>query len=244
MNPIPNAIRRYFSRTHTLLYSYLISLPLLILYEVLIVISQPDPSSVVRISIDVWIKQLFHYVGYNALSITLLLAALVGLIIFLRDRKQLRKVRSHYFLGMILESVLYAVILALLISSFLANILQMIPPDSVSELSTLQQVALSLGAGLYEELFFRVLLIFILHRVFLLIFSQSWQSYVAAVLLGAVIFSLAHYTGTLGDPFTLGSFFYRFLFGVALNAIYVLRGFGLAAWTHASYDIMVVAFLQ
>jgi membrane protease YdiL (CAAX protease family) len=146
-------------------------------------------------------------------------------------------------MGMLLEAVLYAILLAVLISTFLANTFQLIPPTAVEELPVLQQIALSLGAGLYEELFFRVFLIFVLFRIFKFIFSKKLQSYAAAVLVGALIFSLAHYTGSLGDPFTLGSFLFRFLFGVALNVIYVTRGFGVTAWTHAFYDIMVVAFL-
>jgi hypothetical protein len=47
----------------------------------------------------------------------------------------------------------------------------------------------------------------------------------------------------MGDAFTMGSFLYRFLFGLILNGIYVWRGFGVAAWTHAIYDIMVITFM-
>ena len=32
-------------------------------------------------------------------------------------------------------------------------------------------------------------------------------------------------------------------FGLALNVLYLLRGFGIAAWTHALYDVMVLVFL-
>jgi len=62
--------------------------------------------------------------------------------------------------------------------------------------------------------------------------------------LSALLFSAVHYIGSMGDAFTLGSFLYRFLFGLILNGIYVWRGFGVAAWTHAIYDIMVIAFLS
>ncbi|HEX7069526.1 MAG TPA: CPBP family glutamic-type intramembrane protease, partial [Rhodothermales bacterium] len=59
-------------------------------------------------------------------------------------------------------------------------------------------------------------------------------------LIGAIIFSAVHYTGPLGDPFTLSSFTFRFLFGLALNVLFLWRGFGVAAWTHALYDVFVV----
>ncbi|HYE57311.1 MAG TPA: CPBP family intramembrane glutamate endopeptidase, partial [Rhodothermales bacterium] len=55
----------------------------------------------------------------------------------------------------------------------------------------------------------------------------------------ALIFSAIHYVGPYGDPFTLPSFVFRALFGLALNAVYLLRGFGVAAWTHAIYDVLV-----
>jgi hypothetical protein len=55
-----------------------------------------------------------------------------------------------------------------------------------------------------------------------------------------VLFSGAHYVGPLGDSFALPSFTFRFLFGLALNVLFLWRGFGVAAWTHALYDVMVV----
>ena len=46
----------------------------------------------------------------------------------------------------------------------------------------------------------------------------------------------------MGDLFTLNSFTYRFIFGLILNGLYLARGFGVAAWTHALYDVMVITF--
>ena len=62
--------------------------------------------------------------------------------------------------------------------------------------------------------------------------------------LSAVLFSVVHYIGPMGDYFTLDSFLFRFLFGLILNGIYVTRGFGVAAWTHALYDVIIVTFFK
>src|SRR5699024_894203 len=97
-------IKRYFSDTNSLLYSYLISLPLLLLYEVLIFIAQPNSDHVVRISVDVWIKTLFSYFGQHVLSITLILVALIGIVILYRDRKKLSSLRASYFAAMLFEA--------------------------------------------------------------------------------------------------------------------------------------------
>ena len=53
----------------------------------------------------------------------------------------------------------------------------------------------------------------------------------------ALIFSAFHYVGALGDAFTVSSFVFRAIAGVAFSVLYVTRGFGVTAWTHALYDL-------
>ncbi|HKK45511.1 MAG TPA: CPBP family glutamic-type intramembrane protease [Balneolaceae bacterium] len=242
MSKFGDSIKHYFSSTQSLLYSYLISLPLLLLYEALLYLSQPDAHHVVRISVDVWIKTLFHYVGQDALSITLIFVALLGVFIIYRERNRLSSLRLSYFFTMLIEASFYAFLLALLITFTVNSLLQMVQTAPVEQLSMLQKMALSLGAGLYEELFFRVILVSALLFIFRKLLSNQIIAYALAMLLAAAIFSFAHYIGELGDPFTLGSFLFRLLFGLALNAIYIWRGFGMAAWTHAIYDLMVIVY--
>ncbi|MDZ7681349.1 MAG: CPBP family intramembrane glutamic endopeptidase [Fodinibius sp.] len=240
MTTFRESVSHYFTSTHSLLYSYLISLPLLLMYEILIFLAQPDTAQVVRISVDVWIKTLFSYIGPNVLSITLIFVALLGVVILYRERHRLSSLRLSYFMTMLIEAAIYAFVLALLISSAITGLLQMVQTSPIDSLSILQQLALSLGAGLYEELFFRVILVSGLLFLFKYFFTKKYAAYALAIVLAAIIFSLAHYIGALGDPFTMSSFLFRFLFGLALNAIYVWRGFGMAAWTHAIYDLMVI----
>ena len=242
MSDKPKTLTGYFRETNSLLYSYLISLPLLLLYEVLIFISQPDADHAVRISVDVWIKWLFSYFGNNVLSITLILVAFIGIVILYRERKKLRTLKTRYFIFMLIEACFYTFLLALLLSTFISALFQIMQPMTVESLSALQKIALSLGAGLYEELFFRVILVSGLLYIFKYFMSKQWLAYTLAMVVAALIFSWVHYIGALGDPFALSSFLFRFLFGLALNALYIWRGFGMAAWTHAIYDIMVVVY--
>ena len=242
MSNIQQSTKHYFSTTHTLLYSYLISLPLLLLYEVLIFLAQPDSEQVVRISVDVWIKTLFSYFGKDVLSITLILVALVGMVVLYRERKKLSSLKMSYFFTMLIEASFYAFFLALLINTTVSGLLQIVQSSPIESLTTLQQLALSLGAGIYEELFFRVILVSALLLIFKKVFSKKSVAFGSAILLAAIIFSLVHYVGAFGDPFTLSSLLFRFLFGLALNAIYLWRGFGMAAWTHAVYDLMIIAY--
>jgi hypothetical protein len=239
-----NAVKTYFTDTKNLLYSFLISLPLFLAYELLILISQPDASQIVRISVDSWFKSIFSILGVNTVSITLLVVAILGLFILYKEKEQLKKLRFRFFPLMIAESTLYAIIVTLVATFFVSMVFAISANDPIESLSGLQKFALSLGAGLYEELFFRVILVSVLILLFQKVFNnKKWASITAAVVLSAFLFSMVHYIGSMGDPFTISSFTYRFLFGLMLNAIYVWRGFGIAAWTHALYDLMVLFVL-
>lgn len=239
-----NAVKTYFTDTKNLLYSFLISLPLFLAYELLILISQPDASQIVRISVDSWFKSIFSILGVNTVSITLLVVAILGLFILYKEKEQLKKLRFRLFPLMIAESTLYAIFVTLVATFFVSMVFAISANDPIESLSGLQKFALSLGAGLYEELFFRVILVSVLILLFQKVFNnKKWASITAAVVLSAFLFSMVHYIGSMGDPFTISSFTYRFLFGLMLNAIYVWRGFGIAAWTHALYDLMVLFVL-
>jgi membrane protease YdiL (CAAX protease family) len=99
----------------------------------------------------------------------------------------------------------------------------------------------SLGAGLYEELLFRVILVSALDRVGRLLLGWSpWAAGAGATLLGAAIFSAFHYVGPYGDAFQLQSFVFRMIGGVFFSGLYLLRGFGVDAWTHALYDVFIL----
>jgi hypothetical protein len=60
-----------------------------------------------------------------------------------------------------------------------------------------------------------------------------------AVLIGALIFSAFHYIGPYRDELTHASFTFRTVAGVLFSGLYLLRGFGITAWTHALYDVFL-----
>ena len=63
---------------------------------------------------------------------------------------------------------------------------------------------------------------------------------IIAAIVGAFIFSAFHYIGPYGDPLQLQSFVFRMLSGLAFSALYLTRGFGITAWTHALYDAFLL----
>jgi hypothetical protein len=116
-------------------------------------------------------------------------------------------------------------------------------------------VVMSLGAGFYEELAFRVILFGIGAKVLVWLFARERVSLVgqgprltltafvvvvAWALAASAVFSVAHYLGLFGDRFELGSFVFRLILGLALTLIFTLRGFAAAVWAHALYDVWVL----
>src|SRR2546430_5591291 len=63
---------------------------------------------------------------------------------------------------------------------------------------------------------------------------------IAATVVGAGIFSAFHYLGPFGDRFQIYSFVFRMIAGLFFSALYLLRGFGITAWTHALYDVSLL----
>lgn len=242
----------YLKATRTSTYGFLAALPLFALYESLILFVNAESPSQIRVGADLWLKQLMAMFGGTGLFALGIPVLLIGIWVFIRERKTRPPIRLDWFGWLVGESAVYAVVVALLVSTVIGLIFSfhavsvpaMVVPVAIAQaadsLSTPMMLVLSIGAGLYEELVFRVVLVGGLFWILNKGMSKSWMAYAIAAIVGALLFSAVHYVGSMGDAFTLASFSFRFLFGLALNGIFLARGFGIAAWTHAIYDVLVV----
>ena len=104
----------------------------------------------------------------------------------------------------------------------------------------LQNFALSLGAGLFEEIIFRVLLLNLLFFLLSYVFKSKVTTAVISVLAASFLFSLSHYIGSMADSWQLYSFMFRWIAGMIFTVLYFMRGFAITAYTHALYDIWVL----
>jgi membrane protease YdiL (CAAX protease family) len=241
---MPTSISNYWRIARAPRYSLTFALPLLVAYEVLAFSLSGAEMTGVRNGADVLLKSLFLAMGGRD-GVVVFGALLVGGGAWLvwQDYRRWRSLDPRVLGVMAAESVVYALAFGVVASTLtgllpgLATILSFGAADSWS-LPT--QLMISLGAGIYEELLFRVILVsglaWLARRVL------GWSatgSGVFAVLVGAVIFSAFHYIGPYGDRLVLGSFTFRAVAGVLFSGLYLLRGFGVTAWTHALYDVFL-----
>lgn len=100
--------------------------------------------------------------------------------------------------------------------------------------------ASALGAGIYEEATFRLLVTGGAFYVALAIGLMRREAALLAVLIGALTFAAAHHLGAAGEPFGPAAFCFRVLAGVALGATCWFRSFAHAVYAHAAYDLLIL----
>ena len=157
-----------------------------------------------------------------------------------------RDLQPRFFAGMAAESFLLALLFGIFVGTLTARLLApfaIVPDGPLQSMGWATQLMVSLGAGIYEELLFRVVLVsalaFVGQRLLKL---RTVPAGVFAVITGAFIFSGFHYVGPYGDPLEAGSFVFRMIGGIVFSAMFLLRGFGITAWTHALYDVLLLVF--
>ncbi len=233
---------RYWRDSRAPRYSLLFALPLLLLYEALARLISGEMG--VRNGADVLLKSLFVvFGGRHGLTAFAVVLLGTGLILVVRDWKKSGAPQVGYFAGMLGESVLYATVFGGLTSVLTGLLLHGPRGLAIVQATSLNfptEIMVSLGAGIYEELLFRVVLVTALAK--LASAGFGWRPWVAgsfAAVVGALVFSAFHYIGPLGDTLTVGSFVFRMVAGLLLSGLFLLRGFGIAAWTHALYDVFL-----
>jgi Type II CAAX prenyl endopeptidase Rce1-like len=242
----PRRLAAYFAASRSPRYSVLFALPLLIGYEALAAAAARPGAGELRNGADALLRAAF-IAAAGARGPALLMGAIIlfGLGMVVRDlRKSRERPRLSTFAIMLGESALLAVLFGLVIGALTAQLmgsLHALALGQIEQSTWPTRLMLSLGAGLYEELFFRVLLVSGLAAgaKIVLGFGRRGAGIFAAVV-AALIFSAFHYIGPYGDKLQLSSFVFRALSGLAFSGLYLTRGFGITAWTHALYDAFIL----
>jgi hypothetical protein len=238
--------RSYWRQSRAHRYSLLFALPLLVIYEVLAAVLGHGEPQAIRNGADVLLKSAFvALLGRPGPLVFGVLLIGVSLWLVIRDmRAHGTRLSPRIFAGMMAESIVLALAFGIVVASITTRVLSpfaALVQTPMQELGVWTQLMVSLGAGLYEELLFRVLLVGAIAALGRRAFG--WRPVTAgavAVGAGAIIFSAFHYLGPFGDPLDAGSFTFRLIAGIFFSALFVTRGFGITAWTHALYDVFLL----
>src|SRR3954452_6070775 len=235
--PVP---ANYWRLARSPRYSLSFAFPLLVGYEALAFLLSRLEMVRVRNGADVLLKQIFvGFGGRYGLALFGLLLVGGGAVLIGRDIRRSGGIRLRYFGFMAAESIAYGLIFGIVAGTLTGLLLPQLA-IAPAALGLPAQVMVSLGAGLYEELVFRVLLVSGLMLIARKGFGWTRQGAgLFAVVLGALVFSAFHYVGPYGERFSLGSFIFRAVAGLLFSGLYVLRGLGLAAWTQACCDVLL-----
>jgi hypothetical protein len=159
------------------------------------------------------------------------------------------------FIQIGIEGVVYAVLMRLVAGYVVGTVFA---GTGIADQGRFVGFIMSLGAGFYEELTFRVILFGLGAKVLVWLFARqkvditgtaksAFSLRALTILIGwslvcAAIFSGVHYIGPMSDAFQMQSFIFRLVLGLVLTLIFATRGFAAAVWTHALYDVWVLVF--
>lgn len=162
-----------------------------------------------------------------------------GVSVFLAMRSVVRRQIpwAHVTMVVVLEGTVYGLMLGPLAGALADPATRLLGTFSIHP-RLLQDLVGSLGAGIFEELVFRLglmsLLVWLWLRAANVFRMPRAVGGVAAVVISAVLFSLHHH---LREPWDQGVFMFRAMAGVLLGFLFWFRGFGVCVYTHAMYDV-------
>jgi hypothetical protein len=170
----------------------------------------------------------FLYGALGRTSYLLLYAAIaIGFLLWIRQKQRWSALTLETAVPVILEAAIYAFTLGALLTVIVDRLLGLglAPGEVVS----------ALGAGVHEELVFRLGLLCGL----VALFRDSRVGVVLAIAISSVVFSLAHHVGPYGEPFTMHAFVYRACAGVVFALIFWFRSLAHVVYAHVLYDVLV-----
>jgi membrane protease YdiL (CAAX protease family) len=224
-------IKGYWKETRKPVYSAALILPFLCIYHIGTVVLNTTYLN----GADALIIRILSWLSVYSMFGSLLVLAAVFTIWQLRTRASW-KISFRLLFFSFLESVCFALVL-IFIFGWLSTHWSLFVAARGRSISRL---VLYCGAGIYEELLFRGFLLGLLIALFNFVFHmKKTATSIAASIVGALLFAAFHYVGSSGDNFSIASFLQRTLAGLYFSALFVTRGFGITAASHAIYDIFV-----
>lgn len=193
--------------------------------------------------ISVLLAELYVRVPWSVLAINALVV--VSFFIFYAVARRNEDFKLRMFGALFVESLVYALSMGTVIVIVMVYVFRLQPPGMLpgSAEKWFDIFFISAGAGLHEELVFRLLIFG--GTVYLLDEHTRLKTY-SAVLIGlglsSLLFALAHHVPPYGEPLALWPVIYRIVAGVFFALLYRYRGLSVAVYTHMFYDIYVLGW--
>jgi len=242
--PQEQRLSSYWHRTQWPLQGLYFLLPILVVYEMGTLLYQRS-GALSQIKAESLLGHFFHLVGVTGVYLPGVIVVVVLVCWHVVRRRDPWRPDPQLLVVMWLEALLYALPL-LVFSAVLFRqpaiqwvLAQVAAEGGISGRGWLGDVLLSMGAGIYEELLFRLIGIALLHMILvdLLALPEHWGA-IGAVIGSAIGFAMYHFPSFTDVRLGLGLFYTAA--GVYFALIYVTRGFGIVVGTHALYDVLVV----
>jgi len=232
--------REYWQQSRLPLVSLAFVLPLLVLYEGGVLLLGEEA---LRNGADVWLRGgltglgLRQYLLLPILTIGLLLAGQ-------HARGAPWRFRPTVIYGMACESLLLGAALLLaaeLQGTALRHVLSWEGrlPQCAIQGDSLGSVIAFAGAGVYEEALFRLALLPLIAGLVSALGGSRRAALATAVAVTSLAFAAAHHLGPCGEEYAHGAFIFRTFAGGLFAAVFLTRGFGIAAGMHVAYDVLV-----
>ena len=229
---VPREIRRYAEGSSSPLFGALAVLPLVLIYEIALLSARNSGLPLVRNGVDVAFRAALGTHGVMDLGLVVGAGAL-GLTVWRAGNRRPR-FRLEWIAYILLESVAWALALLLFLRLCFALHLAALGRTALASAGAIS------GAAVFEELAFRAGILGGLRWLFDHLRAPRWLGWNISLWTSSFGFAAAHYYGPFANSLSSESLFAHILVGLGFGAVYLLRGFALAVYTHAFYDWFVL----
>jgi Type II CAAX prenyl endopeptidase Rce1-like len=230
----------YFSATRHPWSSFLFLVPLLAAYEGGVLWLGGDQAARLRNGADAWLRWALETfgIGHVLVAPAIVVAVLLIWSWWRWADRPADPVRTWF--GMALESVLFAFLLWQVSQNF-GTLVERLGVKLAITVPTgrAAQILTFIGAGIYEEVLFRLGLFVGLYALLRCLQLPVLAALILAAAGAAAAFAAAHHIGPYGEPMNPYVFLFRALAGLYFTVLFIGRGFGIAVGAHAGYDILV-----
>jgi len=222
-----------------LLTSLVLVFPLFLVYQFGVLFTLPMLNGADFLTVFLFRNLGLSTGAYMAYTVAVAVAFVIAVAVLRRKQRFDPKLIVPVFV----ESAIYALTMGSLIVFVMTRVLHVSPrlAGGIAGQGLGTRFVMSLGAGVWEETIFRLGimtgLVVLLERV---LGMGRWVAVALALLVSSVLFSAMHHIPPYGDPLQLGVFVFRVLAGCFFGLIYWFRGFAIAVYTHALYDVYVL----